>query len=144
MSALDSFKTAVAMVESIINNTVDLQPMIRPVVDLGSVQTSADQINSIFSQTQTIGLGGYQNPFIPNVLSQIGANMGGFGGSSYLQVDNSDVIKAIRDLEGEVQTLKDVMANLQVIMDSNALVGQIISKVDRELGKMQSYSGRRI
>ena len=143
-SAFGSFDSAMDLISGVINNTYDLQPTIRPVIDLTDVQSGAEQISSIFSQTQTIGLGGYQNPFIPNILSQIGSNMNGSMGFDYVQNDNTDVIEAIRDLGNEFETIKDAISQMRVVMDSNALVGQIIDRIDAQLGNRKIKNERRI
>ena len=141
-AAVDPFLNIIGLLNGILDNTIDLQPTIRPVLDLTDVQSGAGQISSIFSQTQTIGLGGYQNPFIPNILSQIGSNMNGGVVFGYAQNDNSDVIEAIRDLGNEFETIKDAIAQMRVVMDGNALVGQIIDRIDSQLGEINSIKKR--
>lgn len=143
-AAVDPFSNVIGLLNGILDNTIDLQPTIRPVLDLTDIQSGAGQISSIFSQTQTIGLGGYQNPFIPNVLSQIGSNMNGGMGFGYVQNDNSDVIEAIRDLGNEFETIKDAISRMQIVMDTDALVGQIINKVDSQLGRINNLKSRGI
>ena len=134
-SAITSFGNAFSLINSIANDSLDLQPRIRPVVDLTNVKENAQTINSIFSSQRTIGLGGYNNPFIPNVLSQIGSNMSRYGmtGNSVL-VDNSDVIQALYDLGEEFNTIKDAIANMKLVMQNGALVGQIKNEMDKQLG----------
>lgn len=142
-AAVDPFSNIIGLLNGILDNTIDLQPTIRPVLDLTDIQSGAGQISSIFSQTQTIGLGGYQNPFIPNILSQIGSNMNGGMGFGYTQNDNFDVIEAIRDLGNEFETIKDAISRMQIVMDSDALVGRIINKVDSQLGRINNLKSRR-
>ncbi len=142
-SAIDSFTTAMTLIEGILKNSVDFQPTIRPVVDLSNVEYGANQISSIFSQDQTIGLGGYQNPFIPRIISQISSNMGNQD-TGTMYVDNSDVIEAIRDLGDEFETIKNAIAQMRIVMNRDALVGEIIDKVDSELGRIASIKNRRI
>lgn len=139
--AISSFQSTMGLVQGIINNSIDLQPMIRPVVDLESVRSGASQISSIFSQDQTIGLGGYQNPFIPNVLSQIKSNMS-FGSAQPGYVDNTDVIAAINELGDEISTLKESIAEMGLFIDGDNLVGRIINKIDKRLGKIAEFKSR--
>ena len=141
-SAFGSFKSAVEIIQGIIDNNLDYQPTIRPVLDTSSIESGAGMINSIFSQTETIGLGGYLNPFIPRTLGQITSNMG--YDEPPLYVDNSDIIQAIRDLGEEFETIKNAIAQMKVVMDKNALVGEIIDRVDSELGKKSTYNARRL
>lgn len=142
-SAFGSLKNAIAIIEGIMQNSLDVEPTIRPVIDLSNVEDGASQISSIFSQTQTIGLGGYQNPFIPRTLSQIGYNMGNQDDGT-VYVDNTDVIEAIRDLGNEFETIKNAIAQMRIVMDRDTLVGEIIDKVDSELGRISSLKNRRI
>ena len=59
-----------------------------------------------------------------------------------VKVDNAEVVSAITDLRKDVNSLKDSMSNLQVVMDTGATVGALAPGIDRELGKKNIMTGR--
>ena len=139
----DALTSAVAMVQAMMNSEGDLSPAIRPVLDLSAVQSGAGQISSIFSQTQTIGLGGFQHPFISPTLNTIGSNMNPLGEET-VSTDNDDVVMAIQTLGDQFETLKEAVANMKLVMESGAVVGQIKYEIDRQLGRMAELKERGI
>ena len=48
----------------------------------------------------------------------------------------------INDLGPRVSSLEQAMYNMQVVMDTNAIVGQITPKIDESLGRRANYKGR--
>lgn len=54
--------------------------------------------------------------------------------------DNSTFI--VNDLGPRVSSLEQAMYNMQVVMDTNAVVGQITPKIDESLGRRATYKGR--
>ena len=59
-----------------------------------------------------------------------------------IKVDNTDVVKEINALKGEVASLNGVISNLSVVMDTGALVGSIASPMNAALGRMAIYERR--
>ena len=54
--------------------------------------------------------------------------------------ENTNLI--VSDLGPRVSQLEQAMYNMQVVMDTNAIVGQITPKVDESLGRRATYKGR--
>lgn len=84
-TAIGTTKDALSNILNVINNDVDAQPSIRPVLDLTDITSGAREIDGLFSMQPSVG-----------VMSNIGAistmmNRGQNG-------VNDDVISAIRDL----------------------------------------------
>ena len=139
----DALQSAMAMVSAMMNSEGDLSPTIRPVLDLSAVQSGAGQISSIFGQSQTIGLGGFQNPFIPKTLDTISSQMNPLGGET-VTTDNDDVVMAIQTLGDQFETLKEAVASMKLVMETGAVVGQIKYEIDRQLGRMAELKERGI
>lgn len=89
-SAKSGLSRAIAKVSSVIENGVDAQPTIRPVLDLSEVTEGANSINGLFGMTPSIGL-----------LNNVGA----ISSSMNRRIQNggnSDVVSAIKDLKDSV------------------------------------------
>lgn len=89
-SAKSGLSRAIAKVSSVIENGVDTQPTIRPVLDLSDVTEGANSINGLFGMTPSIGL-----------LN----NVGSISSSMNRRIQNggnSDVVSAIKDLKDTV------------------------------------------
>ena len=82
--AVDSISSAISRVADTINNGIDTQPTIRPVLDLSDVSNGAATLNGLLDMNSSIG-------FTSNV-SAISSMM------NRRQNGNSDVISAIKDL----------------------------------------------
>lgn len=57
-----------------------------------------------------------------------------------LMAENTNAL--IDDLGPRVSRLEQAMYNMQVVMDTNAVVGQITPKIDESLGRRATYKGR--
>ena len=55
-ASIDGLRNAIAKVKNSIENSVDTQPTIRPVLDLSNVKTGAKQISTMFNRTQAIDI----------------------------------------------------------------------------------------
>lgn len=52
---------SISMVQTILENGIDLEPTIRPVLDLSSVETGASRINTLFSRKQAMSISSGMN-----------------------------------------------------------------------------------
>ena len=80
--ALNSIQDAIYRVSDIIQNDIDAQPTIRPIVDLSEAKLGARSLNSMFSDNTSFGL-----------ASQISRNR-----RNKVQSTNDDVVSAIKEL----------------------------------------------
>ena len=102
---------------------MDLQPTIRPVLDLSNIHAGAQVLGSIFDN-RTIGFNARAiESRIPTVVNPVG---GGF--------DINSIAQNVSDIHQQLDTLNERITNLQVVMDSKALVGSLESEIDRRLG----------
>lgn len=108
---------------------------VTPVLDLTNLQNGASQINDLFG-SQSVAL---------NQLGSVSLN--GLGNVAIHAEDsksnnNDDVVSAINELRGDVNSLNSAMSGMTVRMDSGAVVGQIVGKMDNSLGQIAAHKGR--
>ena len=58
------------------------------------------------------------------------------------QYDDTNIVNELNGLRQDITTLNDKMGNLQVVMDSGAMVGAIAPKMDTELGTIYRRRNR--
>lgn len=133
-----SLQKALSKVSDILNGDVELDPTIRPVVDLSSVAGSMNVINGMFGD-RSIKLGSDIRPYRNdlNLTTDISAQLlkNSMNGSS-------EVVRAIDELRGDVYYLGDMLSKMQVRMDSGALVGSIVTPMNNALGERLVRKGR--
>ena len=85
-TAISGTERAMNMISAAINSDIDIQPKIRPVVDLSDIRAGSKTINSLFSQS-------------PNL--DLAANVSGLSASisAHQNGGNDDVVSELRDLK---------------------------------------------
>ena len=85
------FTTAIAKIKDMLENGVDSQPTIRPVLDLSAVASGAKGINDLFSTSPIVGVAANVNA----ISSTMSKRQNG---------SNDDVVSAIKDLEESINS----------------------------------------
>ena len=85
-AAVNSISSAIAQASKLVENGVDVQPTIRPVIDLSEINDGIKVLNGMFSSQNSIGVSG-------NLLA-ISSMRAGIQNAS-----NADVIAAINNLQ---------------------------------------------
>ena len=138
-TATFGFGNAIAKVKDMINNGMDAQPMIRPVLDLSEIQNGANQLNGLFAD-RTMAIANlnasmsYRNG---NGLNDAIDRLHSMNARS-----NSEVVSAISELRGDFGSLVNAIGSLHIRMDSGTVVGELIGKIDSGLGQIANYKGR--
>ena len=57
-TALESIRTSISMISNLVENDIDSQPRITPVLDLSNVREGASQLNTMFSRNQALSISG--------------------------------------------------------------------------------------
>jgi hypothetical protein len=119
------------------DTTVDLNPTIKPVVDLSDVTTSAEYVNQAF---------GDLDPALSSSMNLAGTINRSMSGDmtvqNELKVDNSDVVSAIDSLNNDVRDLGAKVERMRVYLDTNALVGEMVDPMNKALGRSYSRAQR--
>lgn len=105
-SAKFGLGNAIATVYDMLNGDMDMQPTIRPVVDLSDVESGVSSISSLFSNSPTVGA-------FANVRT-VGSMM-----SRYGQNGNSEVVSAIDKLRKDIGNVGNTSYNINGITYSS-------------------------
>ena len=101
-SAKTGLQDAIAKVVDMMAENIDYQPTIRPVLDLSEVESKSHKLNTLFSRTQAITLGGSINASKSHENQN--GDSGSNGGTSYNFTQNNYSPKALSRTEIYRQT----------------------------------------
>lgn len=122
-----SFSNPLEYAAKMASGEIQYDPTIRPVMDMSSARMGAMNVDSMF-RDQSISLTG--------LSGQIAYDMTNLNGS------NAAVVSEIAALREDMDLMTDELMNMQIVMDTGALVGSTVGAYDAALGKRQFYSGR--
>lgn len=132
-TATDGIKSALKGVFESLTGDLGEAPVISPVLDLTNVSEGAEQISSLLGGQSVSGT----VDLAKNISSGNGVTiMQGV----QMEDHSSEIIARIDALNGNITSLASAFTNLRVVMNTNALVGQLAGPLDRVLG---GYSNRR-
>lgn len=135
-SAKNGLGRSIANVRDMINDAMDVNPTVRPVLDLSEIQNGANQIGGLLAN-KTIALAGINASLYDSNLKVISDSMRG-----YKDTSNADIVSAISELRSDFGSLANAVANMRIQMDSGAVVGELIGKIDNSLGQIANHRGR--
>lgn len=121
----------------------DVQPTVRPVIDLSNVKMAATQIDSMFAQTNpTLGVayGGYDQA---NLLAMREAAIRNRTlEEQTVGFDDSDIIREVRALGDRFGALVQTLSGMKVVMNTGETVGALQVPMDRSLGMRSRLAAR--
>lgn len=123
-------------IADIVSGGFDMEPVIRPVLDLSAVSAGADALNNLFYSQRAVGLVG-------QAAIAFEAQRGG-SSQTTISVDNDDVVAELRTLRGEMASMLERMEKLRVVLNTGALVGELAEPMDVALGQRSTQRGRGI
>ena len=126
-SLIAAFGDPIGYVSKIASGELVYDPSVRPVFDGSGLYKGASSIDSMI-KGQTITVAG--------LSGRLAADIG------TLDHSNADIIAELQAMREDIAVLGDEMADMQVVMDSGALVGSISGQMDRALGRRTVYKGR--
>ena len=132
-SAKDGLNNAVKKIADVANAEIDIQPTIRPVVDLSEVRKSADGISNLFNVRRSVNLASIAG----NGVNAVNANI-----QNEVRMNNDNIIKEMRDMRNDISQLSHTVGRMKVVMDTGALVGAIATPINNELGRQSVYYKR--
>ena len=141
-SSFDGLKNAVNSIYDYIDDYMDFNPTITPEVDTSEIQKAADKTSSMFNKAISIstdslsGISDRFSHFTYNQNEQLSRSIG------QQTNDNTDVVSAITSLSDDVNSLKDAMTNIRMVLDTGAVVGAITTPLDKQLGIRRMYAER--
>ena len=132
-SMIQTASGIVATVSSLMSGDMDLSPTITPVIDMSNIRAGMTSVNGMFG-TRTIDVQGVSTL---NLNSRVNEAIPNQNGSNY-----GVIVNAIASVNERISDLGEKLANMQVILDSGALVGQIAGDMDKNLGERTILKGR--
>ena len=129
-SALSTASGTLASLSSLLTEDIDDNPMIRPIVDLSNVRSSASMIGGMFGPQSV--------PVYTRGLANAALTSGTRSSVESVTVNGNDsaaVSKAISALNDKMGSLENAITNMKVVTETGALIGQIASGMDKRLGE---------
>ena len=119
-SARKGLSNAVSKISDVIQNGIDTQPTIRPVVDLSGVATGANAINGMFRMSPSLSAN------VGSISAMMNRNQNG--------VSNADVVSAIKDLGKKIGMMSgDTYSVNGVTYDDGSNVSNAVRDLTRAI-----------
>ena len=126
-SIVTSFGDPLNYISKIASGELQVDPSIQPVLDTSRIQRGSAAIGTMLNG-QAVTIGG--------LSGQIAADIG------ELDSRNLDVVMELRALREEMALMGEDITNMQIVMDTGALVGATAGQMDKALGQRQVRYGR--
>lgn len=126
-SMVDAIGSPLDYVSKIASGDIEYDPRIRPVMDLSGVGRTATDVSSMFAN---------QNVTLSGMTGQIAYDMTTLNGS------NAAVVSELQALREDMEYMTEEMTNMQIVMDTGALVGSTVGAYDDALGRRAVYGER--
>lgn len=132
-TSIDTMSEILTNVSNIFGSDLDVDPTIRPVLDLSNVTEGVNTMNGMFGSRTLSLTGGISRDSQEALDAKL---------QNGIAVNNTDVVNEISRLREDVNTLNKNMGRWQVVMDTGALVGQISQPINSVLGRQAVRRGR--
>lgn len=132
---LNTFTDILSQISDVVDTDVDVTPRIAPVLDTTNLQNGISRIPGMLNN-QSYRLGGIN----ARLMDENKAYKEQLAKDS--MYNDGNVINSIRQLHDTTADLASKMENMQVVMDSGALVGAMAPGMDRALGVRAVRKGR--
>lgn len=134
-STIQMMNDIVKNISSELNDSPELQPVIRPQLDLTALQNGKSMISGMFggsySAQLATSIGPYSNPVTTSINNL-----------DFTPASNADVVSAIGRLRNDVNAMTEQIANMQVVLDGRTVVGELAPAMDIALGTNATRAGR--
>lgn len=137
--SLNGLHEAVAGIASAVDSDIDVDPTIRPVLDLSGVQSGAAAIDDLMNRER------YAMADV-NVIRNVDPNTSRLDGIlGRLNMNDQNGQSLLEKMSRQYDLLAEMLdayKNMPMVLDSGALVGGIAAKMDDELGYRAQRAGR--
>ena len=124
---ISAFGDPIDYVSKIASGELVYDPHIRPVFDGSNVYRGASSINSMING-QTMTVAGFSGKLASDINT--------------LDNSNAEIIAELRALREDMTVLGDELSDMQIVMDTGALVGATAGPMDKALGARSIRYGR--
>jgi hypothetical protein len=137
---LNQMKANVAAITNGWSEDNAYQPVIRPVFDMEALNTGYNDIQSWFANSEGLNLNGNLSRLTPTTTDDSTSNQQIVDAIN--RINNDDVVREIGALRDDISQLQTAMTNMQVVMNTGVLVGQLVEPMDRALGSKALMKNR--
>jgi len=126
-AAYEMSANTIAAAQAIIDDE-EMQPTIRPIIDMTDVQSNADLLSSLFGgydSAMSLDLSRVRTPPIPSNT-----------------VENAGIIDAINNINNRIDALGNAITTMSISLNGDVLVGAMAPAFDTALGKQTIMRGR--
>lgn len=134
-SAMEGTKSIIANISDIINSDMNLQPVIRPVLDLSDINSQSGLIGGMLNAGGSYQLAG-------RTAALIEQNRADRRNARINQNGSKDVVDSVNNLTSRMDSLEQAILNRPIVMDGVKVTKQIAPSMDKELGQRRYYSRR--
>ena len=134
-STFEGTKSTFKHLADVVNDELDISPVISPIVDLSDVSEGARTIGGMLSMRTSFGLSAGN-------ASIINANRESIERKQNTVKDNDDIIKTMGDIMSMMENLGEAIINRPVELDGERVSKQIATPLDKEFGRRLMYSRR--
>ena len=141
-SSFDGLKSAVDLMYDYINQNMEVNPTITPNVDMTNIEKAKDKTSDLFNRA--IAISARNMSGVPDRFTNYSYRQNEQLSKFILEnsKDNSDVVGAIGGLSNDITSLKEVMSNINVVLDTGTVVGAMTPVMDKRLGLRKMYAER--
>ena len=115
--------------------------MIRPVFDMTAIEQGYSDIQSWFANSQGLNLNGSISRLTPT-RSDESSMSNQMLIDAIRNINNDDVVDELSELRNDISNLQTAITHMQVVMNTGALVGQIMEPMDKALGNKALMNSR--
>lgn len=137
---LDSMKENMAMSLDGLGEDGVYSPVIRPIFDMSLMGEGWNDITSWFNNGQTIDLNSNIARLTPTGRDDTSNNEAVI--NAIRSLDVSGVKNEIQSMRNDISNLEAAMSNLKVVMNTGALVGQLMNPMDAAMGQKAMLNSR--
>ncbi len=132
-SLVDAITATMAHVATVADDSFEFNPVITPVVDMTNLTSAANTANASFGSITSAMRGSIR----------VSADNAQYAAANIHPDDgNAAVVSEIQLLSSRLDKLGDAVTNMQIVMDTGALVGATSKQMDGAFGTMQARRGR--
>ena len=136
-TALDQAVMLLQVISQAMEDGVDFQPAITPILDLSQVTQGASTIDSLFS-SPTLDASG--------ALSKANAATASTGAVEVIvqnQPDLNAISESVIALQTQLEALGTAISNMQLVLNTGVVAGGVTDDIDINLGRKTLYASRR-
>jgi len=134
---VDTVRNTLSTLYGILEDGIDIDPVITPVVDLSNVQNADESIQRTFGNYST----SVRSSALASNIAATQRNRKNNDQAAQESV-NHDFGDVVNRFNEKIDAMTHEIKNMKIVMDSGALVGQIDTKIDKRLGDLSLYHRR--